>query len=159
MNRPNSKAPGSEEKIPQQSAAAAPPGWVEVQQEIAESSAIALLLVDGYQPPALALANNNSICEALQSSPDHVKLCDPFCGEAHQRAQAANSITHYRCHAGLHCFALPIEADGERRLTVIGGRAFVNGTDYRTTADRFRSGDLQDLNSPEVFHNLIFADE
>src|ERR1700720_112333 len=79
----------------------APQGWGEVQQTIAESSGIALLLVEGHQPPALAIANNNSICDALQSSSEHVTLCDPFCGAAHERAGAANAITHYRCHAGL----------------------------------------------------------
>lgn len=160
MKRSNSKAPGHEEElIPQQAADTAPPGWTELQQEIAESSAISLLLVNGYQPPALAISNNNSICEALQSSPEHVKLCDPYCGEAHQRAKAANAITHYRCHAGLHCFAMPIEIDPEQDLTVIGGRAFVNGTDYRETAERFRSGDLRNLASDKTFGNLIFADE
>jgi diguanylate cyclase (GGDEF)-like protein len=160
MKRSNSKAPDLKTGlIPQQSTAPAPQGWAEVQQEIADASTISLLLVDGHQPPALAISNNNSICEALQSSPEHVKLCDPFCGEAHQRATAANSITHYRCHAGLHCFAMPLEIDKERTLAVIGGRAFVSGTEYRETAERFRSGDLQNLDSDEAFRNLIFADE
>jgi diguanylate cyclase (GGDEF)-like protein len=160
MKPSNSKAPDLKPGvIPQQSAAPAPPGWSELQQEIAESSTISLLLVDGYQPPALAIANNNSICAALQSSPEHVKLCDPYCGEAHQRANVANAITHYRCHAGLHCFAMPVDIDQQRNLAVIGGRAFVNGADYRETAERFRSGDLQDIDSDEIFRNLIFADE
>ena len=47
---------------------------------------MSLLLVDGHQPPAIAVSNNNSICEAFQSSPEHVKLCDPYCGDAHRRA-------------------------------------------------------------------------
>jgi diguanylate cyclase (GGDEF)-like protein len=160
MKRSNSKARNLKEGlIPQQTPEPAPPGWAELQQEIAESSTISLLLVAGVQPPALAISNNNSICEALQSSPEHVKLCDPFCGQAHQRAIAAKAITHYRCHAGLHCFAMPLEIASERKLAVIGGRAFVNGTEYRETAERFRSGDLKNLDSDEVFHNLIFADE
>src|SRR5882762_2869 len=100
----------------------APKGWPEVQRSIAESSGISLLLVDGYQPPALANANNNSICEALQSSPEHVGLCDPYCGLAHSRAVSANSIIHYRCHAGLQCFAMPVELDQQKPLVVIGGR-------------------------------------
>ena len=127
--------------------------------EIAEASAISLLLVDGYQPPALVVSNNNSICEALQSSPDHLKLCDPFCGEAHQRAIRAEAITHYRCHAGLQCFAMPVEIEAERRLVVIGGRAFARGSDYREAIERFRSGDLKELASDEIFQNIIFADE
>ncbi len=137
----------------------APKGWPQIQTSIAESSGVSLLLVDGYQPPALAIANNNSICEALQSSPDHVGLCDPFCGLAHSRAVKANSITHYRCHAGLQCFAMPVELDQQQQLAVIGGRAFVSSSDYRELAERFRSGDLQELFSDELFRNVIFADE
>src|SRR3989440_11149287 len=145
--------------IKQETPERAPNGWAPVQESIARSSGIALLLVEGQQPPALAIANNNSICEALQSSPEHVKLCDPYCGAAHARATAANTITHYRCHAGLHCFAMPLEIETEQNLAVIGGRAFVRGVDYRETAERFRSGDLQDLFSAELFRNVIFADE
>ena len=47
----------------------APPAWLEMQDSLAEASSLALLLVDGYQPPALAISNNNSICHAFQSSP------------------------------------------------------------------------------------------
>src|ERR1044072_2137491 len=157
MKRSNPKAK-NDQVIPQLSAEPAPPGWAELQQQVAEASGISLLLVEGHQPPARAIANNNSICEALQSSAEHVKLCDPYCGAAHERATAAGAITHYRCHAGLHCFAMPIQI-GERNLTVIGGRAFVRGEEYRETAERFRSGDLQDVASDDVFRNVIFADE
>jgi diguanylate cyclase (GGDEF)-like protein len=137
----------------------APQGWAPVQQSIAESSGIALLLVEGYQPPALAIANNNSICEALQSSPEHVRLCDPFCGIAHNRATASHAVVHYRCHAGLQCFALPVAISSERKLVVIGGRAFASGSDYRDFVERVRAGDLQDVASDELFRNVIFADE
>ena len=137
----------------------APRGWARTQESIAGSAGIALLLVEGQQPPALAIANNNSICAALQSSPGHCKLCDPFCGQAHARAIDAETVTHFRCHAGLQCFAVPVEIDSNRKLAVIGGRAFVSSKDYRDLAERFRSGDLQDLFSDELFRNVIFADE
>ena len=143
------------QEVPEQ----APKGWAAVQKSIADASGISLLLVDGYQPPALTVANNNSICEALQSSPLHVGLCDPYCGVAHSRVAGANTVVHYRCHAGLQCFAIPVQIEGERRLSVIGGRAFVSSADYRTLAERFHSGDLQDLFSDELFRNVIFADE
>src|SRR5712692_1306865 len=116
--------------IPQEAPERAPAGWAEIQKSTAESSGISLLLVEGHQPPALTVTNNNSICAALQSSPAHVKLCDPYCGAAHERATAANTITHYRCHAGLHCFAMPVAIDSGRDLAVIGGRAFVHSADY-----------------------------
>ena len=145
--------------IQQETPERAPRGWAEIQKSIAESAGISLLVVEGYQPPALAIANNNSICEALQSSAEHRGLCDPFCGAAHDRAVSANTITHYRCHAGLQCFAMPVEIDSRRQLAVIGGRAFVSTVDYRELAERFRSGDLKNLASDDLFRNVIFADE
>lgn len=143
-----------EQELPEK----APRGWRELQQSVAESSGIALLLVEGYQPPALVVTNNNSICETLQSSPEHVRLCDPYCGMAHKRATTAGAVVHYRCHAGLQCFSLPVEISG-RQLAVIGGRAFGSGTDYRAFVERIRSGDLQELGPDELFRNVIFADE
>ncbi len=157
MNDERKRSPSA--KISQEAPERAPNGWSEVQKSIAESSGISLLLVEGHQPPALAISNNNSICQALQSSPEYVRLCDPFCGAAHGRAVNANMITHYRCHAGLQCFALPVEIGSRRNLAVIGGRAFASSSDYRELAERFRSGDLKDLSSEDLFRNVIFADE
>src|SRR6266508_4379078 len=144
--------------IEQETPERAPSGWAPLQKSLAESSGIALLLVEGYQPPALAIANNNSICETLQSSPERVRLCDPYCGIAHKRATAEGEVVHYRCHAGLQCFALPVEI-GSRQLAVIGGRAFSSSSDYREFVERVRSGDLQEIASDELFRNVIFADE
>ena len=132
-------------------------GWEEAQKSLAAASGLSLLLVNGHQPPALLVANNNSICQAFQSSPEYVRLCDPYCGEAHARALKAGTVTHYRCHAGLHCFTMPVEVGGGRKLAVIGGRAFLTTADYRALAERFRVGDLQDLLSSDLFRNVIFA--
>src|ERR671919_967315 len=82
----------------------APPAWLEVQDGLAASGGLALLLVDGHQPPAVAVSNNNSICRAFQASPEHQTLCDPYCGAAHSRAIKSGGTVEYECHAGLHCF-------------------------------------------------------
>lgn len=151
------KPPGltsSEQESPER----APHGWPDLQKSLAESSSIALLLVEGHQPPALSVANNNSICEILQCSPEYGRLCDPYCGSAHTRATTAEAVVHYRCHAGLQCFALPVEICG-RQLAVIGGRAFSSGADYRAFVERVRTGDLQEIASEDLFRNVIFADE
>ncbi|HWF89709.1 MAG TPA: diguanylate cyclase, partial [Pyrinomonadaceae bacterium] len=101
---------------------------------------------------------NNSICRTFQSSPEHVRLCDPYCGVAHSRATEAGGTVEYKCHAGLLCFAKPIEISGKRNLAVIGGRAFVTSADYQRLMERFRAGDLQDIVSDEVFGNIIFSE-
>jgi diguanylate cyclase (GGDEF)-like protein len=54
---------------------------------------------------------------------------------------------------------MPVEIDQSRSLAVIGGRAFARTTDYRELVERFRTGDLHELLSDEVFQNVIFADE
>ncbi len=118
---------------------------------------LAILLVEGPQPPQLAISNNNSICHALQHSTTHAHLCEPYCGDAFKRAYEAGAATHYRCHAGLHCIAAPINPDKERPLAVIGGRAFLSSADYRSLLERFRTGDLRELFSTELFRNVIFA--
>jgi diguanylate cyclase (GGDEF)-like protein len=135
----------------------APHGWSEIQDSLAESSGLALLLVDGYQPPALVLSNNNSICQVFQSSPEHVKLCDPYCGDAHRQAMNAGSTVEFKCHAGLECFVQPVEIS-EQNLAVIGGRAFVKSVDYQRFIERSQSGDLQGLSAKELFANVVFAD-
>lgn len=134
----------------------APHGWAEVQEGLANDAGLSLLLVEGVQPPALVVSNNNSICRAIQSSPEHGRLCDPFCGDAHRRAVSVGAET-YRCHAGLNCFTAPIQIGGRRDLAVIGGRAFLEVSDYIDTLERFRSGDLQELFREETFENVIFS--
>jgi diguanylate cyclase (GGDEF)-like protein len=136
----------------------APAGWLEVQEKLAASLGLSLLLVDGRQPPAVAASNNNSICHAFQSSPEHVRLCDPYCGDAHRRAMSAGSVVHYKCHAGLECFTMPVEIAGEPNLAAIGGRAFLSGADYRSLADRFREGELNELLDRAPFENVIFSE-
>src|SRR5215217_8130284 len=143
---------------PQEHREDAPPSWPETQDSLAESSALALLLVDGYQPPALVVSNNNSICHTFQSSPEHVGLCDPYCGAAHSRAIKAGGLVEYKCHAGFSCFAKPVEIGGKRSLAVIGGRAFLKSSDYRHLIERFRTGDLQNIASPQIFENVLFSE-
>jgi len=135
-----------------------PPGWAETQDMLAASAGLSILLVEGHQPPSIHVSNNNSICRSFQSSATRRRLCDPFCGVAYERAMSEGHATHYRCHAGLHCFAMPVQLGVEgRRLAVIGGRAFLTTADYRVLAERLRTGDLQDVLSSDLFKNVIFA--
>src|SRR5467141_324084 len=146
------------DEIPQEQPQDAPEGWIDVQERLAQSLNLTVLLVDGYQPPALALSNNNSICQAFQSSPDYVRLCDPYCGDAHRRAISAGSKVQYKCHAGLECFTMPVQIGRKQDLAAIGGRAFVSVADYRSLVDRFRAGELNDLLNRQPFENVIFAE-
>jgi len=150
-------APASEHAARQESSPQVPPGWAEAQHSLAAASGLALLLVEGEQPPSLLVSNNNSVCRAFQSSPAHAHRCKPFCGEAFFRAQETGGPAPYRCHAGLHCFAMPVNAGEEKPLAVIGGRAFLRSADYRALAERINGGDLSELLAHDPFGNVLFA--
>jgi diguanylate cyclase (GGDEF)-like protein len=143
---------------PQEHREDAPHSWAETQDSLAESSGLALLLVDGHQPPAVVVSNNNSICQAFQNSPEHAELCDPYCGAAHARATKEGATVEYKCHAGLSCFAKPVELSSKRKLVVIGGRAFVKSSDYQQLMERLRTGDLQSIASEAIFANILFSE-
>ena len=145
---------GAAQKAP---SAEVPAGWDEAQKGLAAASGLSILLVEGRQPPSLVIANNNSICAAFQSSPAHAHRCQPDCGEAYFRAAEAGETIHYRCHAGLHCFAMPVSIGTEKKLVVIGGRCFLRVSDYRALVERVRAGDLTELLSSDPFHNVVFA--
>lgn len=135
-----------------------PPGWDGVQNELARAADLALLLIEGHQPPALLTSNNNSVCHALQSSKDHAHLCEPYCGKAYKRAlEAGDAPAYYRCHAGFNCFARTVKIAGGRTLALIGGRAFHEMKDYRQLVERVRGGDLAGLDSDKLFHSILFG--
>jgi diguanylate cyclase (GGDEF)-like protein len=148
----------SKPAIVQENPEEAPEGWSQVQRRLAEEFGVSILLVNGSQPPALVVSGNNSICHALQSSPEHVNLCEPYCGTAHQRAMSSGEMVHYKCHAGLQCFVMPIQISNHENLAVIGGRAFTTIDDYRVIVERLRNGDLRDLGANETFMNVIFSE-
>lgn len=147
----------SPEQASQERSATVPEGWAEIQDQLAGDTGLAILLVNGYQPPALVVSQNNSICHAFQTSLKHRKLCDPFCGAAHRRATTAGTRVDYKCHAGLQCFAKPLGV-GENNLVAIVGRAFVSGADYRSLVERFRAGELNELLDSNPFENVLFAE-
>jgi diguanylate cyclase (GGDEF)-like protein len=87
-----------------------------------------------------------------------VKLCDPFCGDAHRKAMKEGGKVEYKCHAGLECFVMPVQIAGRQDLAVIGGRAFAKSADYQAVIERLRTGDLQDLASEAMFSNVVFSE-
>jgi diguanylate cyclase (GGDEF)-like protein len=143
---------------PQEHREDAPPSWPEIQDSLAESSGLALLLVDGHQPPAVVVSNNNSVCHTFQTSPEYAQLCEPYCGAAHARAIKAGGTVEFKCHAGLSCFVKPVELSSKRKLAVIGGRAFVKSSDYQQLMERFRTGDLKSIASEGLFANILFSE-
>ena len=74
---------------------------------------------------------------------------------AHAKATEAGRIYDYRCHAGLHCFAVPIEVN-KRQLVILGGRAFTSVAEYTQFLRSY--GDLDAIRSGEGLRGVKFAD-
>ena len=76
---------------PQEHREDAPSSWPDIQDSLAESSGVALFLVDGHQPPALVVSNNNSICRALIHEPEtrrRPRDFDPWSDELDEAPEA-----------------------------------------------------------------------
>lgn len=133
----------------------------EVEEAIKTAAAqepdVALIVVSGHQPPSLAQANNNSFCHAIQSSPAHAHLCEPYCGKAFYQTLENQGASSYRCHAGFLCHAVRVAPRNGRQLAVIIGRALTVSADYHQLEQRTLSGDLRDLSSANLFDRVHFT--
>jgi diguanylate cyclase (GGDEF)-like protein len=80
--------------------------------------------------------------------------CLADCGTAFERADRAGTAVFYKCHAGLSCFASPVDVGGEH-IVVLGGRVFASGADYTHFLKCYL--DLEQVRSGESLRNVSFA--
>src|SRR5262249_19780156 len=76
------------------------------------------------------------------------------CGTAYERASQAGHGVGYRCHAGLTCFATPIEVSG-KQIVILGGRAFVSRSDYENFLENY--SDLEQVRSGVCLRSISFV--
>ena len=131
--------------------------WKTIQDEFAEDSGLAIVLMDRNGLDSLAVSNDSSICEVLMSSEKHSAECLRFCGSVFDDVSKNGKSVKYKCHAGLECVATPIEAESEKRFVAITGRAFSTANDYREATERAVSGDWAGFPSTEVFGNILLT--
>ena len=129
--------------------------WNEAQDELAQKSGLAVILVD-ENSPALLKSNNNSMCEILYNSEEFAPECDKYCGKAFDWATEKGGMVEYKCYAGLNCKAIRLETES-KPLVVITGRAFLKAEDYRQATKRAISGDWQQFPPDEFFGNALLS--
>jgi diguanylate cyclase (GGDEF)-like protein len=129
--------------------------WLRLQRSLAEKHGIALTTLSRDGAAIGRIENDNSICRAMRVSADHAPLCAAHCGAAYSNAVAAGKQFDFTCHAGLHCFAIPVAID-QKKLVILGGRSFVYTSEY---AEFLRGyGDLAAVESGECLKNIKFID-
>ena len=129
--------------------------WLRLQKSLAEKSDISLSTLNRDCAVIGRIENDNSICQAMRGSPDHAALCAAECANAYEGAVGIGETLEFRCHAGLHCFAIPV-AINDKRLVILGGRAFTSSSEYTEFLNRY--GDIEEIRSGEGLKNLKFVD-
>jgi diguanylate cyclase (GGDEF)-like protein len=130
--------------------------WLRTQESLADRTGLALGTLESESSPVDNLHNDNSICQAMLGSLDHNQLCTLDCGRAYSRSATASATIEFRCHAGLHCFAAPLMI-ADRRLVILGGRAFRSPSDYSQFLRRY--GDLEGVTSGKALTKVKFASQ
>lgn len=129
--------------------------WLRLQKSLAERNGIALSTLSRDGVVIGRIENDNSICQVLRVSPDYAPLCAADCASAYSNAVESGGRTDYVCHAGLHCFAIPVTF-AEKQLLILGGRAFTTTAEYTDLIKRY--GDVEEVTSGECLKNVKFVD-
>lgn len=101
------------------------------------------------------IENDNSICRAMRVSAEHAPLCAADCGAAHSNAVAAGRQFDFTCHAGLHCFSIPVSID-RKQLVILGGRSFASTSEFAEFLDRYE--EIAAVEGGDCLKNIKFID-
>src|SRR6266851_2991139 len=103
--------------------------WLRLQRSLAERNGIALTTLSRDGAVIGRIENDNSICRAMRVSVERAPLCAADCGAAYNNAVDAGGQFDFTCHAGLHCFAIPVAIE-QKQLVILGGRSFASTAEY-----------------------------
>jgi diguanylate cyclase (GGDEF)-like protein len=129
--------------------------WLRLQKSLAEKNGIALTTLSRDGAVIGRIENDNSICRAMRVSAEHAPRCAADCGAAHSNAVAAGKRFDFTCHAGLHCFAIPVSID-KKQLAILGGRSFASTNEYTEFLRGYH--DLAAVGSGDCLKNIKFID-
>lgn len=149
-NKTSGTAPRLKEETENQNSLAV---WLRLQKSLAEKSNISLVTLTRDSAAVGRIENDNSICQSMRISAEHEQLCAADCARAYSRAVAEGRTIHYRCHAGLHCFASPVQVDREQ-IVILGGRAFTSPSEYSQFLRRYSY--LDEVSTGQSLKNIKF---
>jgi diguanylate cyclase (GGDEF)-like protein len=129
--------------------------WLRLQRSLAEKNGIALTTLSRDGAVIGRIENDNSICRAMRVSAEHAQLCAADCGAAYSNAVSGGGQFDFTCHAGLHCFAIPVSID-KKQLVILGGRSYASTAEYTEFLRRY--GEMGAVESGECLKSLKFID-
>ncbi|HXG63803.1 MAG TPA: diguanylate cyclase [Blastocatellia bacterium] len=146
-----SKNPSSRESVHPDNSLAV---WLRLQRTLADKTGVSLVTIGRNNAVIGRIENDNPICQAMRASAPYSSLCSMDCSSAYSNAARTEQMVEYRCHAGLHCFAVPVDANGQQ-LVVLGGRAFTSASEYSQFLHRY--GDI--VRPDDWLSNVKFLEE
>ena len=129
--------------------------WLRLQKSLAEKNGIALTTLSRDGAVIGRIENDNSICRAMRVSPEHAPLCAADCGAAYSNAVDAGKQFDFTCHAGLHCFAIPVAID-QKQLVILGGRSYASTAEYTEFLRQY--GEMGAVESGDCLKSIKFID-
>lgn len=129
--------------------------WLRLQKSLADKNGIALMTLSRDGAVIGRIENDNSICRAMRISAEHAPLCAADCGAAHSNAVAAGRQFDFTCHAGLHCFSIPVSID-RKQLVILGGRSFASTSEFAAFLDKYE--DIAAVEGGDCLKNIKFID-
>jgi len=129
--------------------------WLRLQKSLADRNGIALTTLSRDGAVIGRIENDNSICRAMRVSAERGPYCAADCGAAYTNAVDAGKQFDFTCHAGLHCFAIPVAID-QKQVVILGGRSFASTTEYAEFLQKFEH--LPAVDSGECLRNIKFLD-
>lgn len=127
--------------------------WLRLQKSLADKNNISLVTLTRDSAAVGRIENDNSICQSMRISEEHARFCSADCARAYSRAVDEGRTIHYRCHAGLHCFASPVQVDKEQ-IVVLGGRVFTSTSEYSQFLNRY--SELDEVRTGQSLKNIKF---
>lgn len=131
--------------------------WSEKQQNLADDSGLAVVVIEGNESLVLTTSNENSICKTLQQSAKFAPLCQSFCGEANKHIKANGKKVCLKCHAGLTYMAIPVGESEKGQTSIIIGKTFLKTDDYFEATNRAEKGDWKEFDPAELFENVLWS--
>jgi len=129
--------------------------WLRLQKSLAERNGIALTTLSRDGAVIGRIENDNSICRAMRVSAERASLCAADCGAAYNNAVDAGAQFDFTCHAGLHCFAIPVAIE-QKQLVILGGRSFASTSEYTEFLRRYEA--LAPVQTGECLKNIKFIE-
>jgi diguanylate cyclase (GGDEF)-like protein len=105
--------------------------WKDFQDALSTLLDIPIALYDRHGVPIVPCSGNARICEAVKGNEKGAQRCDDLYSRAITQVLEKGKTYIYKCHTNQYIFAVPVFIDVNCSFVVIGGHAFLSGSEEK----------------------------